>query len=128
MQFKSSDMKNDLFGFDQSKIVELNKSQQSNDYKIDMSDLLILRTIYDEYQLRDKTKDGYIYLLPSFLVSELPILHIGISQMRKRLKKLQVFGLIEAQTMRQHGTPMFNFIRLGAKFYDVLQSDAGEHS
>ena len=121
-------MKNDLFGFDQSKIMELNKSQQSNDYKIDMRDLLILRTIYDEYQLRDKTKDGYVYLLPSFLVSELPILHIGVSQMRKRLKKLRAFGLIEAQTMRQHGTPMFNFIRLGAKFYDVLQSDADEHS
>ena len=121
-------MKNDLFGFDQPKIMEINKSQQSNDYKIDMRDLLILRTVYDEYQLRDKTKDGYVYLLPSFLVSELPILHIGVSQMRKRLKKLRAFGLIEAQTMRQHGTPMFNFIRLGAKFYDVLQSDAGDHS
>ena len=121
-------MKNVLFGFDQSKIVELNKSHRSKDYNIDMRDLLILRTVYDEYQLRDKTKDGYVYLLPSFLVSELPILHIGVSQMRKRLKKLQAFGLIDAQTMRQHGTPMFNFIRLGAKFYDVLQSDAGEHS
>ena len=120
-------MKNDLFGFDQSKIMELNKSQQSNDYKIDMNDLLILRTIYDEYQLRDKTKDGYVYLLPSFLVSELPILHIGVSQMRRRLKKLRAFGLIEAQTMRQSGTPIFNFIRLGAKFYDVLQNNAGKH-
>lgn len=121
-------MKTDLFGFNQSKIVELNKSQQSNDYKIDMRDLLILRTIYDEYQIRDKTKDGYVYLLPSFLVSELPILHIGVSQMRKRLKKLRAFGLIEAQTMRQSGTPLFNFIRLGAKFYDMLQSDEDEHS
>lgn len=121
-------MNNSLLGFDQSKIVELNKSQQSNDYKIDMRDLLILRTIYDEYQLRDKTKDGYIYLPPSFLVSELPILRIDVRQMRRRLKKLQVFGLIEAQTMRQHGTPMFNFIRLGAKFYDVLQNDADKHS
>ena len=121
-------MKNDLFGFDQSKIMEINKSQQSNDYKIDMRDLLILRTMYDEYQLRNKTKDGYVYLLPSFLVAELPLLRIGVSQMRRRLKKLQVFELIEAQTMRQHGTPMFNFIRLGAKFYDVLQNDAGEHS
>ena len=121
-------MKNVLFGFDQSKIVELNKLQQSNDCKIDMNDLLILRTIYDEYQLRDKTKDGYIYLLPSFLVSELPILHIGVSHMRKRLKKLRAFGLIDAQTMRQSGTPLFNFIRLGTKFYDVLQSDAGKHS
>ena len=55
-------MKNDLFGFDQSKIVELNKLQQSNDCKIDMNDLLILRTIYDEYQLRDKTNDGYARL------------------------------------------------------------------
>lgn len=114
-------MKNDLLGFNQSKIMELNKSQQSNDYKVDMNDLLILRTIYDEYQLRDKTKDGYIYLLPSFLVGDLPISHIGISQMRKRLKKLRAFGLIEAQTMRQSGTPLFNFIRLGAKFYDVMQ-------
>ena len=121
-------MKNDLFGFNLSKLVELNKSQQSNDYKIDMNDLLILRTIYDEYQLRDKTNDGYVYLLPSFLVSELPILHIGVSQMRKRLKKLRAFGLIEVQTMKQSGTPVFNFIRLGAKFYGVLQSDAGEHS
>ena len=121
-------MKNDLFGFDQSKIMEINKSQQSNDYKIDMRDLLILRTIYDEYQLRDKTNDGYAYLPPSFLVAELPILRIDVRQMRRRLKKLQVFELIEAQTMRQHGTPMFNFIRLGAKFYDVLQSDADEHS
>lgn len=120
-------MKNGLLGFNQSKIVELNKSQQSNDYKIDMRDLLILRTIYDEYQLRDKTKDGYVYMLPSFLVSELPILRIDVRQMRRRLKKLQVFGLIEAQTMRQHGTPMFNFIRLGAKFYDVLQNDEGKH-
>lgn len=121
-------MNNSLLGFDQSKIVELNKSQQSSDYKIDMRDLLILRTIYDEYQLRDKTKDGYIYLPPSFLVSELPILRIDVRQMRRRLKKLQVFELIEAQTMRQHGTPMFNFIRLGAKLCDVLQSDADEHS
>lgn len=121
-------MKNDLFGFNLSKLVELNKSQQSNYYKIDIRDLLILRTIYDEYQLRDKTNDGYVYLLPSFLVSELPILHIDVRQIRRRLKKLQVFGLIEAQTMRQRGTPLFNFIRLGAKFYDVLQSDAGEHS
>ena len=121
-------MKNDLFGFNQSKIVELNKSQQSNDYKIDMRDLLILRTIYDEYQLRDKTKDGYIYMLPSFLVGELTIFHLGISQIRKRLKKLRAFGLIEAQTMRQSGTPLFNFIRLGAKFYDVLQNDADKHS
>ena len=121
-------MKNDLFGFDQSKIVELNKSQQSNDYKIDINDLLILRTIYDEYQLRDKTKDGYAYLPPSFLFAELPILRIDVRQMRRRLKKLQVFELIEAQTMRQHGTPMFNFIRLGAKFYDVLQNDEEKHS
>ena len=121
-------MKNDLFGFNLSKLVELNKSQQSNDYKIDMNDLLILRTIYDEYQLRDKTNDGYVYLLPSFLVSELPILHIGVSQMRKRLKKLRAFGLIEVQTMKQSGTPLFNFIRLGAKFYGVLQTDAGDHS
>ena len=114
-------MKNGLLGFNQSKIVELNKSQQSNDYKIDMNDLLILRTIYDEYQLRDKTKDGYVYLLPSFLVAELPLLRIGVSQMRRRLKKLRAFGLIEAQTMRQSGTPIFNFIRLGEKFYDVMQ-------
>ena len=120
-------MKNDLFGFDLSKLVELNKSRQSNNYKIDIRDLLILRTIYDEYQLRDKTRDGYVYLPPSFLVAELPILRIDVRQMRRRLKKLQVFELIEAQTMRQHGTPMFNFIRLGAKFYDVLQNDAGEH-
>ena len=119
-------MKNDLFGFDQSKIVELNKSHRSKDYNIDMNDLLILRTIYDEYQLRSKY--GYVYLPTSFLVWELPVLRIGVSQMRKRLKKLQAFGLIDAQTMRQHGTPMFNFIRLGAKFYDVLQSDADEHS
>ena len=119
-------MKNVLFGFDQSKIVELNKSHRSKDYNIDMNDLLILRTIYDEYQLR--SKDGYVYLPPSFLVAELPILRIDVRQMRRRLKKLQVFELIEAQTMRQHGTPMFNFIRLGAKFYDVLQSDADEHS
>ena len=100
-------MKNGLLGFNQSKIVELNKSQQSNDYKIDMRDLLILRTIYDEYQIRDKTKDGYIYLLPSFLVGELPILRIDVRQMRRRLKKLRAFGLIEAQTMRQSGTPVF---------------------
>ena len=121
-------MKNGLLGFDPSKLVELNKSRQSNNYKIDIRDLLILRTIYDEYQLRDKTNDGYVYLPPSFLVAELPILRIDVRRMRRRLKKLQVFELIEAQTMRQHGTPMFNFIRLGAKFYDVLQSDADKHS
>lgn len=121
-------MKNGLFGFDQSKIVELNKLQQSNDCKIDINDLLILRTIYDEYQLRDKTKDGYVHLLPSFLVGELPVLRIGVIQMRRRLKKLQAFGLIEAQTMRQSGIPLFDFIRLGAKFYDVMQSNAGKHS
>ena len=121
-------MKTDLFGFNLSKLVELNKSQQSNNYKIDMNDLLILRTIYDKYQLRIKTKDGYVYLPPSFLVGELPILRIGVSQMRRRLKKLQSYGLIETQTMRQYGTPLFNFIRLGAKFYEVLQSDADEHS
>ncbi len=123
-------MKYSILGFNQSKVLELQKEVTNGNggksmlVKIDAIDLLILRNIADfmnrrniiKYIIDEKT---YCSVKYTTIIEDLPILNLKQQALGDRLDKLCLFCLLEKAVVRnQSGT--YTAFRIGRAYEDIV--------
>lgn len=93
-------MKYTIFGFSQEQVLNLRDEHQY----VDERDLMILRWIMDFYfgGMEKLVIDGveYGWVNASHVCNELPIMHLNPEAVRRRLKKLVKFGLLDHRQVK----------------------------
>lgn len=125
-------MKFSILGFNQQKCLQLTATKEVKgkdgpknvDLRLDVTDLLILRTVAD-FMNRAKIRKViiedkmYCWVKYATIIEDLPILGIKQQALTDRLDKMVTFNLLEKQVEHtQLGT--FSYFRVGKKYEDLL--------
>lgn len=95
-------MKYSILGFNQAKLIELQKESDGKILKLDMTDVMLLEYIQfalSRPSMRHKTDDNnqpYVWISHKKILEDLPILDIKDNMLKKRLNKLTELGLIKS--------------------------------
>ncbi len=113
-----------IFGFDQRKVLELQK-KSGKSKRLDIVDMFILDHIYGFKNRKNlKTvqirKKEYFWVDYGSMVEDLPILNIKKQALKDRLDKLEEFDLIEKKITNKDGFHNMTFFRMGKKFEDII--------
>lgn len=117
-------MKYSVLGFNQLKVIELQKEKDGKNRKLDVTDLLILRNIAD-FMNRSKiikyTVDDKVYFSIQYatIIEDLPIINIKQQALSDRIDKMVFLNVLEKIVIKnQSGT--FVAFRMGKKYEDLL--------
>lgn len=113
-------MINSILGFDIRKIIELNKKEPDDNYRLTYDDLFILYIVYRMYETLDKNDQGFAFMPSMKIKQEIPLIDIEVEAIRVSLMKLWTFKLVETTTMVIISKEAFLYIRMGEKFNDIL--------
>lgn len=117
-------MKYSIFGFNQSRILSLQKNKNEKIIKLDITDLLILKDVADfmnrskviKYTIDDKVFFSVQY---ATILEDLPILDIKKQALSDRLDKMCILGLLEKKVIKnQAGT--FVAFRMGENYESLI--------
>ena len=95
-------MKYSILGFNQAKLIELQKESGGKILKLDMTDVMLLEYIQlapSRPSMKHKTDDNnqsYVWISYKKILEDLPILDIKDNMLKKRLNKLTELGLIKS--------------------------------
>lgn len=119
-------MKYSILGFNQSRILSLQKTKNEKIIKLDITDLLILKDVADfmnrskviKYTIDDKVFFSVQY---ATILEDLPILDIKKQALSDRLDKMVYLGVLEKKVIKnQAGT--FVAFRMGVEYENLLYS------
>ena len=109
-----------VFGFNINSVIGFNAIAPSDEDKLTVNDLYVLHVIAYNYRYLDKIDGGFVFLSPKKLTKEVPLLNIDEKGMRRILKKLWRFCLIEVNVLNTHRPTAFNYLKLGSRFHEII--------
>lgn len=126
-------MRYSILGFSQEKVTEITKAVDGKEYRLDVTDLLILQEMAD-FMNRKKTikhiinDEEYFSIRYDAILEDLPILNIEKRALRVRVEKICLLGILERQVIKDN-TGSWAVFRLTEKYeeliYDSRQKNNG---
>lgn len=119
-------MRYTILGYNQDKVLSLQREQDGKTRKLDITDLLILKTIA-EYMHRPNIikfiidDETFVNVKYDTIIEDLPVIDIKKQALADRLDKMVFLGLLEKKVVKnQSGT--FVVFRMGIEYEDLLYS------
>lgn len=122
-------MRYSILGFSQEKVAEITKAVDGKEYRLDVTDLLILQEMADFMNRKKIIKhiindEEYFSIRYDAILEDLPILNIEKRALRVRVEKICLLGILERQVIKDN-TGSWAVFRLTEK-YEELIYDGGQ--
>lgn len=126
-------MRYSILGFSQEKVIEITKAVDGKQYRLDVTDLLILQEMADFMNRKKIIKhiindEEYFSIRYDAILEDLPILNIEKRALRVRVEKICLLGILERQVIKDN-TGSWAVFRLTEKYeeliYDGSQKNEG---
>ena len=127
-------MKYSILGFSQEKVIAITKVVDGKEYRLDVTDLLILQEMADFMNRKKIIKhiindEEYFSIRYDAILQDLPILNIGKRALRDRVEKICLLGILERQVIKDSSTGSWAVFKLTEKYeeliYDSRKIDEG---
>lgn len=120
-------MKYSILGFSQEKVIAITKVVDGKEYRIDVTDLLILQEMADFMNRKKIIKhiiddEEYFSIRYDAILKDLPILDIGKRALRDRIEKICLLGILERQVIKD-STGSWAVFKLTEKYEGLIYDD-----
>lgn len=120
-------MKYSILGFSQEKVIAITKVVEGKEYRIDVTDLLILQEMADFMNRKKIIKhiiddEEYFSIRYDAILKDLPILDIGKRALRDRIEKICLLGILERQVIKD-STGSWAVFKLTEKYEGLIYDD-----
>lgn len=117
-------MKYSILGFSQEKVIAITKVVGGKEYRLDVTDLLILQEMADFMNRKKIIKhiindEEYFSIRYDAILEDLPILNIEKRALRVRVEKICLLGILERQVIKDC-TGSWAVFRLTEKYEDLI--------